>query len=37
MPLTNYKTVFRADYKPDLAFYDKLFQVPSELPGYMTG
>lgn len=34
MPATNYKTIFRADYKPDLGFYDKLFQVASELPGY---
>lgn len=34
MPATNYKTILRADYKPDLGFYDKLFQVASELPGY---
>lgn len=34
MPVTNYKTIFRADFKPDLGFYDKLFQVASELPGY---
>jgi hypothetical protein len=34
VPVTNYKTIFRADYMPDLGFYDKLFQVASELPGY---
>ena len=34
MPTANYKTIFRADYKPDLGFYDKLFQVASELPNY---
>ncbi|MGB0116860.1 MAG: hypothetical protein WBP73_08635 [Terriglobales bacterium] len=34
MPTANYKTIFRADYKPDLGFYDKLFQVASELPTY---
>jgi hypothetical protein len=34
VPVTNYKTIFRADFKPDLGFYDKLFQMASELPGY---
>ncbi len=32
--VTNYKTVFRADYKPALSFYQKLFPIASELSGY---
>ena len=32
--MRNYKTIFRADYKPNLGFYDRLFQIASELPGY---
>jgi len=32
--VTSYKTVFRADYKPSLGFYPKLFPVAAELSGY---
>jgi hypothetical protein len=33
MPII-YKAVFRADYKPSLGFYDKLFPIVSALSGY---
>ena len=29
MALTNYKTVFRVEYKPTLDFYDKMFSIAS--------
>ena len=34
LALINYKTIFRADYKPSLDFYDKLFPIASKLQGY---
>jgi hypothetical protein len=34
VPLTNYKTVFRADFKPKLSFYPQLFDTASQLTGY---
>lgn len=34
MAPVNYKTIFRADYKPSLDFYDKLFPIASKLQGY---
>lgn len=34
MAPTNYKTVFRVEYKPTLDFYDKMFSIASALPGY---
>jgi hypothetical protein len=34
LALTNYKTVFKVDYKPHLGFYDKIFSIAATLPGY---
>ena len=34
MAPTNYKTVFKADYKPRLDFYAHMYSVASALPGY---
>jgi hypothetical protein len=32
--LVNYKTVFKADFKPQLSFYEKMFPAASLLTGY---
>jgi len=34
LALTNYKTVFKVDYKPHLDFYDKIFSIAATLSGY---
>jgi hypothetical protein len=34
LPPTNYKTVFKADYKPRLGFYSSIYSIASELPDY---
>ena len=34
LALTNYKTVFKADYKPHLGFYGKMFPIAATLTGY---
>lgn len=34
MPPTNYKTVFKADHKPKLDFYERMISIASSLPDY---
>lgn|GEM_PF-5212155 len=34
MALNNYKTVFRADYKPNLNYYSRMFDTAAQLTGY---
>lgn len=34
MALTNYKTVFKVDFKPTLIFYERLFSIASSFTGF---